>query len=776
MPTFEVPFSSSPQNPATPESKIKARNALDSSLLPSHPSTTPAGPPPSSIGSFTPSDPPPPSLLESSPLGSSRVSFKPGGISKNNSPLSKRYSKPTRNLQTSSIAGFSSPNRGLGHSDFGLQKSTATDSEYGKSFTRGNQSKSQAERQQARDHDVSLVESDWENSFLQSPNSRSLLSSPKRVKYHHEAPAIDIEKYQSLAKSAGPVLDSSIAVIANDMARQIGTPPLSESDGFILATEQIMGDSTLTLRSGPQSLKSHKACLLDATAKLSRLWSSQLRRKSLKPGSHQPPSIQATAEASLLEKAVVLSLLTLKIHYSPVAKGSQASASLSDVNLSYAPEESFPEALLDWLDKCHDPWSAICMEVIEHPSPPNHFNFWDTMFSLMLRGKLHDAIELLDKSTFGSAETAPRDGYHDGYAEGQTQNIQMITARVARLLRTCPAVTSSDWEIVGNDWSLFRRHVEVALDELIQFVETEEHASDIASSTFALQKFYESNVTTQGGRKGGRGESRIPWTPYQSLRLIYGILLGRETEIMSSAQDWIEATIGLTIWWNGDDGNARSRLNLDITKYALKEARQKGYRLVDLDYEAAYLNRLAFAFHRTTDAGGEQGFQLNSNSPLEIAVASVFENNFQGMMGILHAWSLVIASTMAEIAALGGWFSISPGSNENISNRFDEADLMVLSSYGHQEQGLRRDKLMVEYANALFDRGTLHAQDEQVDVDSWKLSLSILQRINDDETARQEISKALLKLPLDSPDVVNEIVDIAARCKIKELGMKLSEV
>lgn len=59
--SWTVPQSSSP--PSTPGANRRTGNSLAS-----HPSTTPAGPPPSSTNSFTPLGPPP-----SSPLGSSRT-------------------------------------------------------------------------------------------------------------------------------------------------------------------------------------------------------------------------------------------------------------------------------------------------------------------------------------------------------------------------------------------------------------------------------------------------------------------------------------------------------------------------------------------------------------------------------------------------------------------------------------------------------------------------------------------------------------------------------
>src|SRR5450432_1099052 len=64
MSSFQVPFSSSPL-PSTPDRRTK-NGAGQFSFGASNPSTTPAGPLPSSAGSFTPAGPPPSSVLGSS--------------------------------------------------------------------------------------------------------------------------------------------------------------------------------------------------------------------------------------------------------------------------------------------------------------------------------------------------------------------------------------------------------------------------------------------------------------------------------------------------------------------------------------------------------------------------------------------------------------------------------------------------------------------------------------------------------------------------------------
>ena len=50
-----------------------------------------------------------------------------------------------------------------------------------------------------------------------------------------------------------------------------------------------------------------------------------------------------------------------------------------------------------------------------------------------------------------------------------------------------------------------------------------------------------------------KAESRVPWTVYEELRKLYQLLMGNEEEILQISADWIEAVLGLTIWWNGEN-------------------------------------------------------------------------------------------------------------------------------------------------------------------------------------------------------------------------------
>ena len=157
-------------------------------------------------------------------------------------------------------------------------------------------------------------------------------------------------------------------------------------------------------------------------------------------------------------------------------------------------------------------------------------------------------------------------------------------------------------------------------------------------------------------------ESRIPWSIYQSLRSIYRILLGDPAAIKAHSQDWVEATIALTAWWDGEDDDGAD-MEFDASTFGNDFLRSRGPRVkqtraVAMNYREAYINRLALASSNATSESGSS-FQPNSLSSVEVGLASVFEGNVQGVLELLQRWSLCIAATVAEIASQGLWFESS---------------------------------------------------------------------------------------------------------------------
>lgn len=813
MSSYTVPLSSSPQAPSTPGLRQTRASKLNlSNMIGSHPSTTPAGPPPSSAGSFTPPDPPS-SVFGSSRLGSGKTLFKSKGAL--GATGSSKKSQPSSNSSSTSI-NKSKLARYLNHSSrFDVSNGSKGDSR-NQPFDLPSRSPSpevstEEEPEQDADGDEELVEyyededSDDElgrdsrqrgldvessvrvyrlgialdpttgsirqlrSSAGQSANySSSLLSKPRGVKRSRGGAAITYDSPRSVKKPSKPRKDSAMPSIAKKLATQLGAAKLSEPDNLILQTEDLISVLYAAEQDDAQAVR---AALPRVSDELCKVWDSCRDRDianraqgddvvvGIGPDNLGPPS----------HKAIFLSTLLLQLHHPGPAKGKQALA-LSVFGRPHAsaapptlPEAlvnptALPKVLLDWLDKNHNPYSSTFSEVeMTKPSPPAHYNFWDIIFVLLLRGKIRDVIRILRMSNFQHAGTAKNDGQEDGYIATQVTSIDRVIIRATQALERCPALQNDDWHVTGSDWIIYRKQIEQYLDDLSNFAEGRDRHSEPAPSAFEASNFGLQSMTTTLSQSTRRAESRVPWTIYQNLKAMYGIILGQTTEIVASAQDWVEATIGLTVWWDGDDSEDVTVGRLALTRRSLKHPQSRSDRLVDIDMKEAYLRRLAFSFYRATDDSDDELFLINSNNPVEVGLASVFEGNVEGVVGLLRGWSLPVASAVAEVATLGGWFGSSLSSG--VMRNFDESDLMVLSGFGQPEHPIRRDTIMIEYADALFERERLTGSQQQK-TEGWELSIALLARLGDDGISKKRIREVLERLPLQSDQRMDMILRI----------------
>ena len=277
---------------------------------------------------------------------------------------------------------------------------------------------------------------------------------------------------------------------------------------------------------------------------------------------------------------------------------------------------------------------------------------------------------------------------------------------------------------------------------------------------------------SRSARKAG---SQVPWSVYQSLKIMYGILLGETTEIISSAQDWIEATIGLTAWWNGEDEDEIAVGNLATTRRSLRKTHARGSRLIDINPTEAYLRQLACAYERITDDANQGLFQVSSIDPIEVGLASIFEGNVDGIIGLLRGWSLPVASATAEIASQGGWYN--PALNNGIMDGFDESDLLVLSSYGPRKAVMTLDSILIEYAERLADMGFLGDPKLVNETpEGWELSASILSRLQDTRSAEKKLLALVQSLPIESGERVDKIVRTCNKFGMENEGFRIAEV
>lgn len=822
MSGWTVPLSSSPLAPSTPGSD-KRHTSFFSNGYASNPSTTPAGRPPSSVGSFTPADPPPSSIIGSSQLGSGKTLFKKKpspaantGLRRgvNSAPFSSiDQSKLARYLDRSGRFELGSSNGPPSRNPFGEPSSSSLsrladegdqDDEYEtESFDEDEDAEGLERGDGTTNMDVAVddrlpepgsVAETFRNESFATGESLDLGSSildgtPRGMKRSRGGAIIPYAPPRSGKKHRKPTEDSGVSGIAKHMASRLGIAKLSETDDFITKTEEILQQELYgTDASGTTPEQALKAALPKASEVLSQFWQSW-RDRDL---ANAPPMQDVTigigpAESEpALHKSIFLAVLLLQLRHPPTAKGKQAlavtrlsrsstlSKSFQDSSLPANPT-AFPKILIDWMEKEHNAYQSTISEIQSlRPNPTAHSNYWDIIHVCTMRGKLGEIVRILRSSNFHYARTAREDGQGDeGYSSTQVKNIERVVNRAIQVLELCPALQDDNWNVTGNEWIIFRKRVQQAMEDLATFAETRDRdseQSDFESSNFGLLSTTMS--LTQSTRKA---ESRVPWTVYQKLKVMYGILLGEATEILSCAQDWVEATLGLTIWWNGDDDDDLAVSSLAQSRRSIRTSQPRGPRLVDVNANPAYLRRLSYSFAWSTDEADDDLFQINSMNPVEVGLASLFEGNVAGVIGLLRGWSLPVVSAVAEIASVGGWFETSVGNNL-MDLDLDENDRSLLNGHGIEGAPMTRDTILMEYADALSRKAEIQRNDGKAAYEGWELSMTLLSRLDDESVAQKKVGELLDLLELDSDSRMNKILEICEEFNMVKEARSITEV
>ena len=833
MSAWTVPDSSSPQAPSTPKLgqytpkfSSKSPNGFAKNPFASNPSTTPAGPLPSSVASFTPADPPPSSIFGSSQLGSGKTLFKSRKSSGANSSTGRSSNfLPSSSIEPERLARYldksndfdlSNGNGASGKFAHGILKSSPPqdmlddqDEESSEDESEGSMeatddaglaAKGPPNRQPSTNghsfgHGLNTLP--LPNGSLTNGKSIGLGSSilggtPRGVKRSlGDSRSLNVLP-RNAKRSTKPRYESAIPSIAKDMATQVGFAKLKERDEYISRTENILQRDLYHLDT-PSERNDHtvQASLSRTSEKLNNLWRTLCNQDlaTQSPKAEVYKGIGPNESAPPVHKAIFLGSLLLQLHHPPAAKGKQALA-LSSLRRSSLPllnpphtddlpsnPTAFPKVLIDWLNINHDPYGAFSTEVKTfQPNSTAHYNYWDVIYSLTLRGRLAEVIHLLQRSDFHHAHTA-RDDRQDGdqYDVIQVRNITRVVNKAIQLLEQCPILQDDDWNVPGNEWTLFRKRVEQATEDLAVFAEGSDREMDSDESTFEASNFGLQRTKMSLSQSARKAESQVPWTVYQSLKTLYGILSGGMTEILAMAQDWVEAVVGLTAWWIGDDDETIAVGSVALTRRSLKESRSHGARLVDVNPQAAYLRRLASALG-TVDAesSNEKGLAINTLNLVEVGLACVFEGNVQGAMGLLKGWSLPIASAIAEVASIDGWLETS--TDGGVMSALDESDLLVLSTRVDTTTRISRDAILTQYADALSTRGLIAESIGEDPREGWEISISVISRLNDRVLASKKVNELLRRLPTDSDMQVDLILETCKRFNITDAARNIAEV
>ena len=328
---------------------------------------------------------------------------------------------------------------------------------------------------------------------------------------------------------------STIAPVAKTFAKP-GPESLEEPDELILKSEQLLSALDVIAKTGGRA---DLDSLTTKTAQqLTDLWKKNVSTLSV------PGGIGPKQQKSNLDKANYLASLLLRLYHpfttTHTPKPDTAAFGRSSRFMHLVQQRdtvtTVPRSLLDWLNTYHNPFPEDLPEVLQHrPSPIAHEKFWDMVYATTLRGDLATAISLLEKADFTQADTAMDDGYDEpGYFGRQADAAVYVTSRCAELLRTCPAYAEDDWDVKNAEWSIFRNRVRREIQELEAYAESESKDRDTLME--GSNVFHSS--TAGPGRNGlsfstasRRAESKVPWTVYQNLKILYNQLQGLKDEI-----------------------------------------------------------------------------------------------------------------------------------------------------------------------------------------------------------------------------------------------------
>ncbi|KAL3469436.1 hypothetical protein BJX99DRAFT_72991 [Aspergillus californicus] len=784
--SFNFNFDSGPR-PSTPG---KSRNLFGNG------SFSPAQPP-SASNSFTPQGAPPSTIHGSSQMSArspgngngnglfSRSEMLNDSIfgssidSPNFAPRTKR-TEPTNSFAASSVFNISGSSRFGGSNPWAASTlSSRLGEELGQDeedsnvpMEDGDKDEEQTDKTGATGPGLKMFDSHVGNTGLFSS-----VSPPRKSIYSNSGiskrPKLD-ERWtnQSPLRKAklSPKKDSPIPAIVRNLASRGRAATTDEPSDLILKTEDEicrMYDEKKPGRYGNVDLET---ALAGVCSRLSTVWRAPTGGNE----SRSNTGIGPGDNASNFAKAGFLGSLLLQLHHPPIA-AARSSAVFKPFGFAAPRSMTFsgrsdasvptPKVLLDWLDMDESLSNELRALQQVAPDPTASPSFWEIINAVILRGRLSEAAQILRSADFNHARSALEDGLlQAGYRGAQLQNIQRCINKALQVLESCP---TDDWDVLGADWTLFRKRVLAALSDLEEFAEGDEAAPALTTISnsfqavnFGLKPNQDALRGTSFTQTARMAESRVPWTIYQNLRAMYRILLGDPGAVMDHAQNWVEASIGLTVWWDGEDDEIDHGTNF----------LRRGQKSVAED---PYLRRLNLAFSSASNAEGEEAkFRINSLSGIEVGLASVFEGNVQGVLELLQTWSLCVCSAVVEVATAGGW--LGTGAGVKPPSGFNENDLMVLS-YGQENvpAGVGRDDVLSVYALALYERRVI--ENENGSRAGWELALEVLSRLDDHEKMLKDASELLGKLPLDTAEQMDKVVLLCSELGLDKEGRRVSE-
>ncbi|KAI0412661.1 hypothetical protein F5X98DRAFT_379526 [Xylaria grammica] len=800
-------------SPATPDrSSKKGSTAFGFSV--DHPSTTPAGPPPSasSAATFTPAGEPSPSFLQSS-IGAVGNKPKAPNFGKPSLRSSKSSSKGTNAPLGRSIRGSTRQPSSLSreyHGEDGDRDEDEDEDEepynapaarsgtFAMSFgdtTEGEDtelddtepldddehedddeyedddgSEEDADDDDRQEEDIEAVmedavEYDVEEDLLKEIAETGSFRGPFEDADGDSdlmmlaTPAADerirreadrIFRASSMRPTTPQKRDVKYAVLAKGLYSHMGFATTSEPDNILLQTEDVVNRLYDEGVGTEDDEEKLDSTLSQACAKLVNNVWTPHVETLPRARNEHSAKVGPSSDAPAFEKAMYVANLIFRIHHTPPVR--------NEFGGSRVP--LLPEVLFQWQADEHNMDGNQVDIILRHrPSPAGHCLFWQAVFNTLVRGNIAGTVHLLRNAAWESVKKTSRGEL--AYIGQALANIKRVVEDLCQTLEDCPSVSNNNWDIRNSDWTLFRLKAKAAREALISFAEGKDR------SDFTSSRFNDSQISNSTGGKPSlaglarKAESQIPWDVYENLQSLYAILTGEPEAILAAAQDWCEATIGLFGWW--DDGhNKRSRgLSHSRSVHSAHPATS------DVDF----FDRLALSLHTAT----ESEFHFNSSDAVEVGVASAFEGNVEGVIGFLRLWSLPIATSVAEIASLGRW--LPPPEPQNLINmsEFDMEELEVLGvkqSTGPDDNDGIKDSTLIQYARGLRDRKHISGVTYRgrVHRDGWEMAVQVVGRMDSHERSEQMVQE-LLQNVLSTVDESSRVTVDKMWRLLNDLGM-----
>lgn len=566
----------------------------------------------------------------------------------------------------------------------------------------------------------------------------------------------DLEPGPTLVQAGAKQTQFDLLALAKALTPATDRPTLHEPDHVVLETERLVERVHESLHSDTPEQRSH--VLAEVAQELAAAW--------------QTASKSAPKTTSSLSHASRLANLLLTIHHPPQLHHHQRTTALSLVptqpeSRRYTP---VPKILLDWLNKTYSGVSEVELVLKESRGYSQNASFWEAVHVTAVRGNFAQTLQLLQGANLEVAETAQLDGLGTtGYTGSHLRFANDALDAAAHVLRECPAVASDDWDIKGHDWNIYRQRVHQVYVNLQEFAEGESLSRQSVSQPFQASHFgiSQSQASFQLSVASRKAESKVPWSVYENLRKLYQLLLGNEEEILTISADWIEAALGLTIWWNGEDHDS-TQGTLAASRRSLM--RSQRVRPVDVTPIQAYRQRMSAALAAVIE-NSDEDFSVSTTDNFEVGLACIMDDNIEAVLQILRGWSLTVASAVAELASAGGWFARANG----LMDQFDQSDLMVLSYNEEQPRGLSKDNLLIAYSALLSAKAQLTRKDGQTS-EGWEVAIQVLGRLDDSITANDRIERILNDLPLESAGRVDKITQLCHSMGLEQHALSIAQV